>query len=63
MNSAQDFFAQAVDHMDFLSCRNRGPGDGFPTDLECVMSLWWLAPEAGAGEAAVEDVGAVLELA
>src|SRR5689334_867576 len=33
------------------------------TDLECVMSSWWLASEAGAGEAAVEDVGAVLELA
>ncbi|MGA5811098.1 hypothetical protein ACPC39_33975, partial [Streptomyces cellulosae] len=31
------------------------------TDLECVMSSWWLAPEAGAGEAAVEDAGAVLE--
>lgn len=27
------------------------------------MSSWWLASEAGAGEAAVEDVGAVLELA
>jgi hypothetical protein len=33
------------------------------TDLECVMSSWWLASEAGAGEAAVEDVMAVLELA
>ncbi|MFZ4163163.1 CHAT domain-containing protein [Streptomyces griseoincarnatus] len=33
------------------------------TDLECVMSSWWLAPEAGAGKAAVEDAGAVLELA
>jgi hypothetical protein len=33
------------------------------TDLECVMSSWWLAAEAGAGEAAVKDVGAVLELA
>ncbi len=33
------------------------------TDLECVMSSWWLVPEAGAGEAAVEDAGAVLELA
>ncbi|MFC8808755.1 hypothetical protein ACFT9J_35700 [Streptomyces anthocyanicus] len=33
------------------------------TDLECVMSSWWLASEAGAGESAVEDVGAVLELA
>ncbi|MFD9099304.1 hypothetical protein, partial [Streptomyces collinus] len=32
-----------------------------PTDLECVMSSWWLALEAGAGEAAVEDVGVVLE--
>ncbi|MFE9374104.1 hypothetical protein ACFYM2_30615, partial [Streptomyces sp. NPDC006711] len=31
------------------------------TDLECVMSSWWLASEAGAGEAAVEDVVAVLE--
>lgn len=32
-----------------------------PTDLECVMPSRWLVPEAGAGEAAVEDVGAVLE--
>ncbi|MEU5518509.1 hypothetical protein AB0H65_29445, partial [Streptomyces griseoaurantiacus] len=31
------------------------------TDLECVVSSWWLAAEAGAGEAAVKDVGAVLE--
>lgn len=33
------------------------------TDLECVMSPWWLAPEAGANATVVEDVGAVLELA
>ncbi len=33
------------------------------TDLEHVMSTWWLASEAGAGEAAGKDVGAVLELA
>lgn len=33
-----------------------------PTDHECVMSSWWFA-QAGSGEAAVEDVVAVLELA
>jgi hypothetical protein len=31
------------------------PGESLVTDLECVMSSWWLAPEAGAGKAAVED--------
>lgn len=36
---------------------------GSVCDLECVMSSWWLASEAGAGEAAVEDVVAVLEQA
>ncbi len=40
-----------------------GGREGAVTDLECVMSSWWLASEAGAGEAAVEDVVAVLELA
>lgn len=33
------------------------------TDLESVMSSWWGAGEPGAGQAAVEHVAAVLELA
>ncbi|MEW2153669.1 hypothetical protein AB0950_00005, partial [Streptomyces sp. NPDC007189] len=36
-------------------------GSGTTIDLECVMSSWWLASETGAGEAAVEDVVAVLK--
>ena len=33
------------------------------TDVESVMSSWWGEHESGSGEAAVEDVVAVLELA
>ncbi len=38
----------------------RGPR---PTEVPFVMSSWWSADESGAGQAAVEHVGAVLELA
>ncbi|WUQ57457.1 hypothetical protein OG791_00460 [Streptomyces canus] len=37
--------------------------DAATTDLEWVMSSWWLVSEPGAGETAVEDVVTVLELA
>ena len=33
------------------------------TEVECVMSSWSGQGESGAGEAAVEDVGAILQLA